>query len=160
MPAMAESDYQFIVPNRVAQGSYPKPIKDHFGKFHTIVFCAEELQPAVKGIPADRKAVYCPMDDNFYRPVSLEEVGVLMALARQLAGEAKAGRKVLITCAQGVNRSGLLTGMTVMNLTGCTGNQAVDEVRRLRKPRNPEFMVLGNPMFERVLRSMPRVARV
>lgn len=160
MPAMAESDYQFIVASRVAQGAYPKPLNEHFAKFHTIVFCAEEMQPKVRGLPPDRRAVYCPMDDNFYRPVTREEIGLLMGLAKQLAVEAKEGRKVLITCAQGVNRSGLVTGMTVMHLTGCTGDQAIAEVRRLRKPRLRDIMVLGNPMFEQALRSIPKVAKV
>ena len=60
---------------------------------------------------------------------SPEEVLELVAAAADLATLVRAGNKVLIFCHMGMNRSGLMTALTLMNL-GYDWQQALAAIRQ------------------------------
>jgi protein-tyrosine phosphatase len=62
-------------------------------------------------------------------------------VAREVARRVRRGQRVLVTCAAGLNRSGLVSGLALRRL-GVDGPEAVELVRRARGPR-----ALGNPAF-------------
>lgn len=115
--------YRFVIP-RLAQGSVPTgPLHRDF---HTVVLCAEELQDLpIVGV----EVLKAPMDDAV---PSSREIDLAFNVARQVASRWRQGRRVLVTCAMGRNRSGLVTGLTLMML-GMTDAEAIRAIRSARK---------------------------
>ena len=65
--------------------------------------------------------------------------------AQRVARRVRRGRGVLVTCAQGRNRSGLVSCITLHLLTGMRGAEAVAHVKRMRGRlacTNPQFNLL------------------
>lgn len=136
-------EFNWIVPG-LAQGSYPLPPAAALDSFDTVVFAAMEAQPRVTP-PPRKEAILFPLDDNPYIPVSHREAGALRQLATKLARQIRSGRKVLVTCMEGRNRSGLIVGSILIAL-GHAPRAAVELVKKRRS--RP---ALTNPMFERYL---------
>ena len=139
-------DYHWILDGKLAQGAYSKPPIEFFGPFDTVVFCAEEFQPSFKALPRTKKAIYMPMDDDPDKPVPANDAKNVKAVSAMLAKEVLAGRRVLITCAMGANRSGLVTGMTLRSL-GHQGPDAVSLIRQRRILLGLREKALFNPVF-------------
>lgn len=149
------TDYAWIVPNLIAQGAYPGAHPGLFQVFDVIVYMAEEKQPTVR-TPPGKLALYGPMDDDVYRPVPTSIGNELHVLAQQCARHAAQGRKLLITCAMGKNRSGLMVGLTLLKLyPSWTPEQAIALIRRNRKLPDGDI-ALSNSMFEQYLRAHGR----
>lgn len=68
-------------------------------------------------------------------------------LAAYLVG----GENVLSSCWAGWNRSGLMTAMTLMKLTGMPADVAIARVRAARGPS-----ALGNPVFVQIIKAAER----
>lgn len=146
-------DFDWIAPN-LAQGAYPRPpLSAYEHGFDVVVFSAMELQPKLR--PPKGKTVFLvPMDDTEYRPITHEDAKKLLDIARKLARHVRGGRKVLTTCAQGRNRSGLLSALTLVKL-GHRPDRAIQMVKSKR--RAPSGEALTNIMFERfILMQAPR----
>jgi len=62
---------------------------------------------------------------------SIEDPSVIDALAEQVASRVQAGERVVVNCAAGLNRSGLLVGRALIAL-GHAPSDAIDLVRRAR----------------------------
>lgn len=139
--------FDFITAN-VAQGSYPEPLNDIFHHVDVLVLCAEELQARTAKAPPGKLIVRLGYDDDFYRPIPAEAGQIFHAHAKSLARHALAGRKVLVTCAMGLNRSGLMTALTLMHGYKMSAANAIKLIRGRRSPD-----CLSNPMFERWLLS-------
>lgn len=107
-----------------------------------LVLCAEEFQIPRSQFPGV-KVVYAPNDDSGRPPTECE------VLAARLAGLSVAkylsqGKRVLVTCAAGRNRSGLVSGFALLAL-----GAPVDKViARIRERRENALM---NPHFVRLL---------
>ena len=71
--------------------------------------------------------LYWPIRDIPFLP----DLEILLMVAKFGAMELKAGKKVLVHCAQGLNRSGLVSGR-IMILCGLSGQFAVNEIRKKR----------------------------
>ncbi|HEY5657332.1 MAG TPA: dual specificity protein phosphatase family protein [Myxococcota bacterium] len=139
-------DFDWIIPG-LAQGSYPRPQGAPFDHgFDVIVWCAMEAQPTRLKPPAGKSSILFPMDDNPYVPITQNDARLLHGLADQLAKHVRAGRKVLVTCWEGRNRSGIVSALTLMRLKRMRPETAINTVRKQR--RKPS---LTNPMFERYL---------
>jgi protein-tyrosine phosphatase len=145
MPSATKLDFHWILPAKLAQGSYPEPPIAAFGPFDTVVFAAEELQPKLRALPRNKQAVFVPMDDDPYRPIPKPAEARILDVGRALAEEVQAGRRVLVTCAMGANRSGILTGATLIAL-GYPGKEAVRLIRERRHLGGNE-KALFNPVF-------------
>jgi protein-tyrosine phosphatase len=134
--------YAFVLP-RLAQGSVPTGVLQH--SFHTVVLCAEELQD-VPVVGAE--VIHAPLDDAKPTP---RELHTAYSAARAVASRWRQGRYILVTCAMGRNRSGLVTGLALMML-GMTNQQAIRMIRAAR-PRalsNLDFVaVLANFQSQR-----------
>jgi hypothetical protein len=134
----------------LAQGDASSACRLH-GQFDVIVLCAQELQRKVKSTHppnARAKLAYAPNDDA---TLTVDQV-IIAFRAAELASEAvRMGRRVLVTCMQGRNRSGLVSALTVHMLTGVGGQQAIEIVRR-RRVKAP---ALTNDSFNNFLAEIP-----
>lgn len=129
---------------RLAQGSVPPA--SVVVPFDAVVLTAVECQPELPGYAVMRLS----LEDRFPPdpPPTPRTVAVIRHAAREVAREVRAGRRVLVTCAQGRNRSGVVAGLALVEL-GVPGPDAAALIRRLRGG-------LTNPYFLRiVVRSRP-----
>lgn len=124
----------------IAQGSRP-PVGVRL-PFDVIVLSAWEYQPEMPGF----EVLHVPLDDDPATPVSEEDRTRIQATARRVARRIRAGRRVLVTCHQGRNRSGVIAGLALVAL-GVPGAEAANRIRHLRNGlTNPHFhrMVIGS----------------
>ncbi len=112
------------------QGSWPRDMTLAFQHADTVVFCAQEMPPPKHTVPAGKATIYIPYDDT--HDLSAVPIIDLQRLAKRLAGEIQRGRRVLITCAMGLNRSGLLSALTVARAYNVSGAEAVKLVKQKR----------------------------
>lgn len=156
----AYTDFDQIHPG-LFQGSYPKLTKELLQQFDVIVYCAMEKQPKaaeLRLVPRDKHVLGIPLDDDSHQPITREQAAFLIKLARQLAPHVRARRRVLVTCAMGLNRSGIVSALTLMAATGCSGPTAVMSVRKHRRPADDGTRALFNPIFARFVESCPPLA--
>ncbi len=108
------------------------PFDRDLPEFDVLVLCARELQP--ERLAFGRQVIRVPLPDS---ALTGHEVRRALlggqAAAKALAG----GRRVLVTCAAGLNRSALVTGLA-MGLT--THMSATDIILRIRERRAPEAL--------------------
>ena len=83
-------------------------------------------------------------------PLHEVRLGVLRRLADDVAEAVQAGRDVLVRCQAGLNRSGLVVGLTLIRL-GYSATEAIDLIRRKRSRS-----ALCNPHFVRYLHAERR----
>lgn len=130
---------------KLYQGSYPRDVIRRRG-IDVLVLCAEELQHRAEepGLIVLR----CPLRDDgsaftqreWNRAVRTSDAVVDLLLRR---------KRVLVTCAQGRNRSGLVSGIVLYRLTTLSGEQIV----RYIQDRRPG--ALTNDDFAAALFSLP-----
>jgi len=157
MPAY--TDYDQIYTN-LYQGSYPKLDKELSDHFDIVVFTAVEKQPkaaALKGVPKNVVIRKFPLDDDPCQLITRKQSAELLHLAKELAYHLRNGKRVLITCAMGMNRSGLVTALTLMAATGCHGKNALETVRARRRPMDDGTRALFNPIFARFVQTQPPI---
>ena len=136
--------------NRVAPklwiGSFPPPgnILCKSG-VDTLVLCAMELQPDSSAYPGIR-VIHAPLDD--FR-MDDRTNRIANNVAKQVAHEVLNRRRVLVTCAQGRNRSGLVVALALRNLTGASGRRCREAVQMAREN------ALTNSSFAAYLDSLP-----
>jgi hypothetical protein len=81
--------------------------------------------------------------------VELPPSAILGRLVDDVVSAVRAGRRVLVACAGGRNRSGLVVGLAVRELLGCSGAQALNWVQSRREN------ALNNATFARHLAGLP-----
>lgn len=134
--SIAGADANRVV-DRLWQGSLPSWPQQLQG-FDRLVLCARELQPPSQFVPVAVDRILLDDDQPSDYDVQLAyELAERLARAKQRRGE-----RILITCAAGLNRSGLIMGLTMRRI-GYTGEQAVALIRKARGPR-----ALSNAWFE------------
>jgi hypothetical protein len=138
-------DAQEIVPN-LWMGSAPPQGRELASKgFQVVTLCAFEHQPTAESFPGVAVA-RIDLDDA---ELSGKQFFEAVQLAQHLASAIRNGEKVLITCAQGRNRSGLITALTICWNTGCSGRTAVKAVQLRRK--SPFGPALTNSHYVKAL---------
>jgi len=99
------------------------------------------------------RVIVVSLDDNFITKPSKEEQLRAIQAASEVSKAVRAGQKVLVTCMQGRNRSGLVAALALRDLCGWSGSQAKARVRLKRKL---DFGVaLMNPIFVHILDRIP-----
>lgn len=98
-------------------------------QFDVVVLCAEEYQPELVEFRGD--VIYAGFDDS-HRGISQREKRIARAAAMQVVRAHRAGRRVLITCWQGRNRSGLVTGLALKMMTRWPTARIVQKIREAR----------------------------
>jgi protein-tyrosine phosphatase len=102
-----------------------------------------EHQPPASNFPGVT-VIHAPNDDDFSRLPTRDELRLAIQAARQAVPILQGGGKVLSTCYMGLNRSGLVSALTLHLWLGVSGDEAIQMVRRGRKGsmRNPGFQTV------------------
>lgn len=132
------TDYHHLLPGGwLAQGSAPP--SGVRVPFDVIVLAAAEYQtqPHLPGYTVLR----VPLDDSG-PPPSPADRALIRTTAREIARLVRARKRVLVTCWEGRNRSGVLTGLALVEL-GIPRDRAIRRIRRLRDGlTNPYFRAM------------------
>ena len=121
-----------IVPG-LWQGGYPKrPASLSRQGIDVLVLAAREIQPPRETFPPGLEVVYAPMHDNFWDGPSEDEAQIALSAASDVSRALDEGKTVLTSCAMGINRSGLINALVLMDREGLTGLEAVRRVRAAR----------------------------
>jgi protein-tyrosine phosphatase len=118
------------------------------GPFDVVVLAAYEHQ----NIPLDCIVVRAPLDDAV---PTQDEVKTALSAARKVQTFRRQGARVLVTCAQGINRSALVAALALM-MEGRSAHQAIKLIRQNRKTHTRP---LSNEAFVQVLRRYERARR-
>lgn len=125
-------------------GSKPSP-GQHEG-VDVIVLAALEYQPPAALFPG-AEVLHAPLDDAPNRAMREDEITLALKTAGRVAKRLRAGRRVLVTCAMGLNRSALVAALALHEIYGMGADEII---KRLRQARGT--WALSNPNFERLLR--------
>lgn len=132
--------YNYLLDNgKLAQGSRPPEFVKGL-PFDVIVLAAREWQPELSGYEVIRVL----LDDSGPPPTPAERIAIRQN-ARRVAHRIRAGKRVLVTCVQGRNRSGVIAGLALVEL-GLPPKLVVQQIRRIRDG-------LANPYFRAMVES-------
>jgi protein-tyrosine phosphatase len=95
-----------------------------------LILCAKELQLPAAFFPGV-EVFHAPLEDKPRAPNS-EEIAIASAAARFVVANLRAGKRVLVTCQMGLNRSGLVSALALRELTGTSGLACLQHVRAQR----------------------------
>jgi protein-tyrosine phosphatase len=110
------------------------------------VLAATEWQPPSFAYP-NVAVVHVPLDDDPAHPMPADQVTAAISAARTIARYLKSGRRVLVTCHLGLNRSSLLAALAMRLAYGTKADRAIAAIRQARGP-----LAVRNPNFVRLLR--------
>lgn len=142
-----------VIAPRLWIGSSPPTDRD-LPKIDVLVLCAQEIQPE---FPAFHGVVFrCPIPDAEIDALQLRLVAQTAVAA---AGAIVRGRRVLVTCRTGLNRSALVVALALHQLTTMNAEEIVDHIR-LQRGRD----ALSNRNFVAIIRQVigdgrPKVRR-
>lgn len=128
------------IARRLWIGAAP-PFDRHIPEFDVLVLCAAELQPMAVGFQGS--IIRCPIPDSV---LSQRETNRALVTGRTVAGCLLSGRRVLVTCAAGRNRSALIAGLALGLATRMTPSAIVALIRMRRSSE-----CLSNPYFVEVM---------
>jgi protein-tyrosine phosphatase len=115
--------------------------------FDVLVLCAMEHQPTSRCFPGVQ-VVHAPFDDSSF--LSTSEIRIAQKASIVVANAVRKGKRVVVTCWLGRNRSGLVTALALVRL-GASPDAAIDAVRMARGPE-----ALSNPTFVDLILSAGR----
>lgn len=142
---------QFAVPNIVLDNSLwisGSPIDCEWLRREHIDLVVDVADPQLRVEPqALGTIVYCK--EALIDGVELPPSAILSRLVDDVVAAVRAGRRVLVACAGGRNRSGLVVGLAVRELLGCSGAEALNWVQSRRED------ALNNATFARHLAGLP-----
>lgn len=115
--------------------------------FDVLVLCAEEFQPPASQFPG-LTVIHIPFDDSMTR-MGRAQIQRLQIVARQVAEEWSAGRRVLVTCHMGINRSALMSALILSRITGDSPAECGSQIRGVRT--HGSMRALENPYFRSIL---------
>lgn len=142
----AQEGYTFITCPFLAQGSKPPIGSVTKNCFDVLILTAIEYQPKSFSFPGIR-VFHAPFDDGLIDSYTLRTA---TSSAHFVANCIQYGKRVLVTCNQGRNRSGLVTALALVQL-GIPPRKAIQKIRQARGSdalSNPYFVkaILANPM--------------
>lgn len=152
-PEIISVDASEIYPG-LWQGSVP-PRGDALKSlgFTHVVLCAHEFQfDDPNDVFDDVEVIRCPFEDfeqgdsyessrsKFNWPTCAIQTG------RKVADHVRLGSRVLVTCAAGFNRSGLVVGIALSLITGLDGRKICQRIRERRS-----VIALSNTLFTKCL---------
>jgi protein-tyrosine phosphatase len=127
-------------------GSKPDPGR-HSG-VDVIVLAALEYQPSAELFPGV-EVIHVPLDDAPNRLLRNDEIADATEAGSRVARRLRAGRRVLVSCQMGLNRSALIVALAMYEVYGMSADEII---ARLRKERGA--WALSNLNFERLLRAV------
>jgi hypothetical protein len=122
---------------------------NHDSRIKTIGLFAIEFQPDFQS--GCYEVLKHGFDDNRFmmEPEALEVAKFADSVSDKLSSRLRAGRGVLSSCAMGLNRSGLMTALTLMKTADVGPDEAI---RLVRMARGPD--ALHNPVFVSIIKWM------
>lgn len=135
------------VSDKLYQGSVPDQAS-HYDNFSMIVLCAEERQPE---LPRFKGRVLRPAFNDTIYP-SKADIDRARQAASEVGAELMRGGRVLVTCAAGLNRSGLVTGFALVMTTRLPPTEIVKRIRAARGE-----LALSNPTFSKMVFSAANI---
>jgi len=146
--AKVEIDADKISPG-LYQGSIPPQGRALFeARFSYLVLAADEFQPKAERFPGVR-VLHAPSFDDV---LNSDRISAFMEAADRVAEKVRGGGRVLVTCIQGRNRSGMIVALALRNLYGMDGASAMMLVKQNRKHAD----ALTNQYFQQFLTALPR----
>lgn len=130
------------VAKRLWVGSVPPFDRDLPG-FDVLALCARELQPATLAFHGH--VLRCPIPDD---TLSSAQVNLALITGCRVAAHLAAGKRVLVTCQAGINRSALVAAIGIGTLTRMSADHIVSMIRTRRSPN-----CLCNPHFQQILKT-------
>lgn len=129
-----------LVIDRLYVGSAPNEGTALSHKIDALVLCAEEYQPPRTSF--DVPVTYAPLDDSG-RVMSERETRIALHTGKLVCLLMRAKKRVLVTCWQGRNRSGLVAALALLHcFSWLDAEGAIALVRSVRGAsalRNPQF---------------------
>lgn len=129
------------IAKRLWVGAKP-PLDRHLPEFDVLVLCAQEIQPAVLAFRG--QVLRCPIPDD---DLTNAQTRLVLETGRSVATLLAAGQTVLVTCAQGINRSALVASLAVGLVTYLSADQILVILRTRR-----HHDCLHNKAFRMILR--------
>jgi protein-tyrosine phosphatase len=133
------------VARRLWVGGRP-PFERDLPEFDMLALCAREIQP--ERLAFHGQVVRCPIPDSV---LSDREIGMVLQASSVVSTAMVTGKRVLVTCAQGINRSALVAGLALARVKRI---QADDLINLMRLRRHPQ--ALGNRYFQGLLAQFAR----
>lgn len=113
-----------------------------------ICMCIDDWQLDVSHFPGLVDCINCPLIDDAHNGFRAGDVERATEAAKKVADHVRAGRNAYVQCHAGQNRSGLVNGLAIMMLSGCSGAEAVAIIQSRRKE------ALWNPFTAAYLRGL------
>ncbi len=135
------------IDRRLWMGACP-PFDRDLPEIDMLVLCAREIQPKASEIAYRGQVLRCPLPDD---RLTTDEMHAAVAAAKTVATARVAGRRVLITCMQGRNRSGLVTALSLGMTTRASPAQIIELIRKRRR-----HDALSNPHFCQIIERLVR----
>ena len=139
------------ITGRLFVGSAPEPSPFLARHFDVLVLCAEEYQPSSRNFPG-LTVVHAGFDDG--PGLDGRQEKIVEGAATIVRKELDKGKRVLVTCAQGRNRSGLVASLALM-LPGrwptpscLSGREVIGLMKGRRGPG-----ALTNEYFQKILKA-------
>lgn len=117
------------------------------GDYDLVVLCARDA--TMPTLPKGAVGVHLKLDDTKEVPMPVEQVREVLDVSRAVHVARVLDRRVLVACAMGLNRSGLVTALALRR-AGYDPKSAVEKVRAARGPD-----ALSNARFERMVWTLP-----
>jgi protein-tyrosine phosphatase len=130
-----------------------KPAHGRHEGIDTIVLAAIEYQPHADRFPG-AEVIHVALDDAPSRPMHEEEIVGATKAAAHVARRLRAGCRVLVTCAMGLNRSALVAAIAMHDVYGMSADEIIARLRRARGS-----WAMSNPNFEKLLRTVIAVKK-
>lgn len=117
-----------------------------------LILAAREYQPQhISGTGGSFSLVhkiYIPLKDiTSFSPREFKKtISNAKAAAKHAVSYISRGKNVLSSCLAGWNRSGIISGLALVELTGASGKQVVYHIRK-----NRSRFALSNPLFAQVV---------
>lgn len=111
---------------RLWVGGQP-PFDRDLPEFDTLVLCAQELQPRELGFK--RQVIRVPLPDN---ALTNDELRRALSGARHVATTLSEGKRVLVTCRAGLNRSAFVASVALGVVSRLQPNEIVAIMRTRR----------------------------
>ena len=147
-------DAHCILPSQEAHGSLWQGSRPPQGDtlaslgYDLVVLCAIDYQPpARKFIGVD--VWHIPFEDDFHSHMPRPVLKSVFHAADKVRAHLLRGDKVLVTCWAGINRSGLVSAVSLHKLLGMSGSDAAHLIK-FKRPG-----ALSNPLFNQMLGQLP-----
>lgn len=122
-------------------------VREH--RFTVLAFCAREIQPPLPRPEPGLVVLYVPLNDSYAEPMTDAEWALALAAGHAVSSLTAKGGRSLVTCAMGLNRSGIVNAVALHYRFGMSGDDAIQQIRATRGPQ-----ALSNPSFGRRLRAL------